>query len=113
MATERADAHRRVLLLAPTTRDGEATRRILGSAGIDCTICPALEQVCAEMALGAAAVMLPEEVVLSDGADLLTEQLRKQPVWSDLPVVVLSRSGVESPAVEKAMATLGNVSLIE
>jgi PAS domain-containing protein len=65
------------------------------------------------MVLGAAAVIVPEEVVSSDTSDLLSDRLRNQPVWSDLPVVVLSRSGAESPAVEKALATLGNVSLIE
>src|SRR5690349_16829168 len=48
-----------------------------------------------------------------DASDLLAQRIRNQPVWSDLPVVVLSRSGAESPAVEKALATLGNVSLIE
>ncbi len=113
MAVERLDPTRRVLLLAPTARDGEATRGLLTSAGIDCFVCHTLEHVCAEAVVGAAAVIVPEEVVLSDEADALAAQLRQQPVWSDVPVIVLSRSGAESHAVEKALATLGNVTLIE
>jgi len=113
MVADRSDMDRRVLLLAPTARDGQATVSVLGSFGIACEVCPTLDSVCAQSALGAAAVILPEEVVLSDESDLLADRLRRQPVWSDLPVIVLSRAGAESPAVEKAMATLGNVSLIE
>lgn len=113
MAAEPPHPDLRVLLLAPTSRDGEATRRLLGATGIECIVCTSLEQVCVDMVSGAAALIVPEEVVLSDESALLADRLRKQPVWSDLPVIVLSRSGAESPAVEKALATLGNVSLIE
>ncbi|HEV2296105.1 MAG TPA: PAS domain S-box protein [Tepidisphaeraceae bacterium] len=113
MAAETPDSSRRVLLLAPTARDGETTRGLLASASIDCFVCHTLGHVCAEAVVGAAAVIVPEEVVLSDEADVLAEQLRQQPVWSDIPVIVLSRSGAESHAVEKALATLGNVTLIE
>src|SRR4051812_1162559 len=114
MSNERPVSDQRVLLLAPTARDGEATRSLLDSYGIACEVCASLDQLCADALSGStAAVILPEEVVLSDESDPLSERLRQQPVWSDLPVIVLSRSGVESPAVEKAMKTLGNVSVVE
>src|SRR4051812_36661502 len=113
MTTDRRALDTRVLLLAPTYRDGEATVRLLASTRITCVVCPSLNGLCAESLAGAAAVIVPEEVVLSDESDRLAELLRQQPVWSDLPVIVLSRTGAESPAVEKALATLGNVSLIE
>ena len=113
MGADRPDSDKRVLLLAPTARDGEATVRLLASTGIACVVCRSMDGLCEEALAGAAAVIVPEEVVLSDESDRLAERLRHQPVWSDLPVIVLSHSGAESPAVEKAMATLGNVSLIE
>ena len=114
MAVERrADSDQRVLLLAPTARDGEATRGILAAAGIACVVCPSLDDLCAAAAAGAAILVLPEEVVLADDSDRLARRLREQPVWSDVPVILLTRSGVESAAVERAMATLGNVSLLE
>jgi signal transduction histidine kinase/ActR/RegA family two-component response regulator len=112
MPADPAMADLRVLLLAPTPRDGEASCRLLGLAGIQCDLCESLEQLCA-MVPTAAAIIVPEEVVLADQYDQLSQAIHRQPVWSDLPVIVLSRTGAESPAVERALATLGNVSLIE
>jgi PAS domain S-box-containing protein len=113
MAADRPDADMRVLLLAPTSRDGEATRSVLAASGIGCVVCPSLDDLCAEAVEGAAAVIMPEEAVLSEESAGLADHLRRQPVWSDLPVIVLSSSGAESPAVARAVATLGNVSLVE
>jgi signal transduction histidine kinase/CheY-like chemotaxis protein len=113
MNPERASAERRVLLLAPTARDAEASCAVFDAANIECEPCKGLDQLCAEIAAGAAALLVPEEVVLADVAERLRGALRRQPVWSDLPVIVLSSMGAESPAVAKALSTLGNVSLIE
>src|SRR6478609_6598536 len=113
MSYERGLGERRVLLLAPTARDGEASRAIFQSVGVLCTLCAGLDALCAEIAAGAGAVLVPEEAVLTDVDERLRGALQQQPAWSDLPVVVLSRAGSESPAVAKALRTLGNVSLIE
>src|SRR5215207_9034453 len=113
-APHRAVAELRVLLMAPTARDGAASRRLLESAGLHCQVCPDLDRLCNELEVGAAAAVVPEEAVLGDDGRLLAGCIARQPVWSDLPVIVLTRAGAtESPAVETALATLGNVSLIE
>ena len=103
----------RVVLLAPTARDGAASRDVLASAGVECAVCGSIEGLCREVAAGADVVLLPEEAVLADAGGELARLIARQPVWSDLPVVVLSRAGAESPAVATAMTTLGNVSLVE
>ncbi|HLL90105.1 MAG TPA: histidine kinase dimerization/phospho-acceptor domain-containing protein, partial [Tepidisphaeraceae bacterium] len=103
----------RVLLLAPTVRDGQTSRALLQSAGIECVLCPDLDALCAGALAGADTLILPEEAVLTDAAGRLAAVVRSQPVWSDLPVVVLSRAGTESPAVGTALATLWNVSVVE
>lgn len=113
MAAERSESDRRVLLLAPTARDGEASCRLLNSAAIACILASTIDDLCRLVAEGAAAVILPEEAVFADFANQLAAVLAKQPVWSDVPVIVLSRSGAESAAVDKAIATLGNVSIVE
>lgn len=113
MTQGRTPAELRVLLLTPTVRDGQASRQILASEGIHCKVCKGMEDLQAEMAIGAAVLVLPEEVVLADTAATLQQSLRLQPAWSDLPVIVLSRTGTQSPAVERALSTLGNVSLVE
>jgi signal transduction histidine kinase/ActR/RegA family two-component response regulator len=103
----------RVLMLAPTARDREASVRVFSGAGLHCMPCVDLDVLCAEIAKGAAAVIVPEEIVLADRIEALSRALSQQPVWSDLPVIVLSNCGAESPAVERAINTLGNVTLIE
>jgi signal transduction histidine kinase len=113
MSSERGAAERRVLLLAPTARDAQASCKIFASAKIECDLCGGLDHLCAEIAAGAGAVILPEETVLADSAERLRGALCQQPAWSDLPVIVLSSTGAESPGVAKALGTLGNVSLIE
>jgi signal transduction histidine kinase/ActR/RegA family two-component response regulator len=62
---------------------------------------------------GAAAVILPEEVVVPETEREFARWLANQPPWSDLPVIVLSRSGADSAAIAQAMARLGNVTVLE
>ena len=93
----------RVLLLAPTARDGQVSCQLLAAVGIRCEVCRDLEHLLAEMAEGAALLVLPEEVVLADAAATLQQAVRRQPAWSDLPVLVLARTGTQSPAVERAV----------
>lgn len=113
MTQDRSPAELRVLLLAPTVRDGQVSRQILATEGIHCEVCKGLEDLRDEMTLGAAVLVLPEEVVFADTAATLQQALRLQPAWSDLPVIVLSRAGTQSPAVDRALSILGNVSLVE
>jgi len=113
MANDRTNLERRVLLLAPTARDGEATRNILRSVDIECVVFGALEPLCAEMQYGTGAVMVSEETVNADIGECLPRAINGQPVWSDVPIILLTRSGAESPTIERALTTLGNVSLVE
>jgi signal transduction histidine kinase/CheY-like chemotaxis protein len=113
MIQDHRPAELRVLLLAPTLRDGQVSRQILTPMSIHCEICKDLEELHAEIAVGAAVLVLPEEAVLADTAATLQQSLLLQPDWSDLPVIVLSRAGEQSPAVDRALSTLGNVSLVE
>ena len=46
----------------------------------------------------------------------MSEALEHQPTWSDIPIVILTSGGGETPANAEALATLvekGNVTLIE
>lgn len=103
----------RLLLLSPTRRDGEASQKIFAQAGIVCELCADLIALCEKIDVSAGAAIVPEEVIVADTENLLAHCLVKQPVWSDIPIIVLSRGGVESPGVTKALATIGNVSVVE
>ena len=103
----------RVLLLPPTSRDGDAIAALLTKAGIACTRMATTAGLCAALDGGGAGVLLISEEALADGADVLAACVVAQPVWSDLPMLVLARSGSESPRLAAALARLGNVSIVE
>lgn len=104
----------RVLLLAPTRRDAEVATGLLHEAGIDVTSCASLALALDNVQIGAAVLVLPEEVLAEpDEHALLRVALDAQPPWSDLPLLVLARPGVDSAASSEAVRTLGNVTLLE
>jgi signal transduction histidine kinase/ActR/RegA family two-component response regulator len=103
---------RRVLLLPPTRRDAQAIGAVLSAAGIACRVYGSMSQVCGALAAGAGAIVVSEEAIAADSDELIA-CLSRQPVWADLPVIVLSRSGSESPKLTGLLAKIGNVSVVE
>ena len=77
-----------------------------------CAKCPDLDGLLHEFARGAAAMLLTEEVLVQDQTRLGL-MLAGQPPWSDVPVLVLTRHGADSPISARALETLGNVTLLE
>jgi signal transduction histidine kinase/ActR/RegA family two-component response regulator len=109
-----AAPERRLLLLTPTGRDAELSRRVLAEAGIVCATCEDWSGLCHELQTGAGAVLIAEEALLADGEGAaFAKYLEAQPPWSDLPVLILTGLGADSPAVQAASQTLGNVTLLE
>jgi signal transduction histidine kinase/ActR/RegA family two-component response regulator len=102
----------RLLLVPLTARDAANTCDLLGREGIDCLVCESTQALSEAIRQGAGAIMLAEEMIAADrGA--LQRAVAGQPLWSDLPIIVLSRGGQDSPAALKAMQTLGNVIILE
>ena len=109
----RSDGDERVLVQVPTAKDAVLARGVLERAGIACRICSDLGELTKELDAGAAALLLGEELLFSKSPEWLTNWLRAQPPWSDLPVIVLARPGADSGAIARAMSELGNVTVIE
>jgi PAS domain S-box-containing protein len=104
----------RVLALTPTSQDAEITCSILSGAEIACSTFTDLQSLCEDaLAHGAGAALITEEVITSPDLPCLTDLLRTQPAWSDLPVLVLTYGGIDSPGAELALQLLGNVTLLE
>jgi signal transduction histidine kinase/ActR/RegA family two-component response regulator len=112
MPAEPNSVEARVLLLPPTSRDADAIGKMLARAQIECIVCPDVQSVCSAIDEGAAAVIVSEESLVA-GEAMLAERIARQPVWSDLPIIVLSRSGTESLVLARSVASLGNVSVME
>lgn len=105
---------RQFLVLAPTRKDAELTAEILGRAGVSCVICSDVAYAANRLQSGAAAALLiAEDVLDQEGIRQLARALSRQPPWSDLPLLVLTRPGADSGTVSAAVESLGNVSLLE
>src|SRR6185312_2212188 len=102
----------RVLLWPPTRADGNAIGKLFEARGIAFQPIASMAELCAAIREGAGIAMLSEEAVVMDAASLI-EELSRQAMWSDFPLLILSRSGHESGSLPRIMERLGNVSVIE
>jgi signal transduction histidine kinase/ActR/RegA family two-component response regulator len=84
---------------------------MLRKDAVACAACPDLASLARELEHGAAAILVTEEALPRDGR--LAEIIGRQPPWSDLPILVLTRAGADSAVVARALQTLGNVTLLE
>ena len=86
--------------------------KLFAANEIQYAICTDMPQLCAAQREGAGLLIISEEAVTADSAGLL-RCVAFQPVWSDLPILVLSRSGRESMVLSELVVRLGNVSVVE
>ena len=83
----------RVLVLAPVAGDGPAITKLLRERGFAAELCRSLTEMCAQIAAGAGALLLTEEALEMAHTPEFFDQLKVQPPWSELPVVILTRGG--------------------
>jgi signal transduction histidine kinase len=106
----------RVLVLAPTGRDGEASAELFRRSGLDAERCADLPALVAALEAGADAAFIAEEALFNTPTEPLVSWVGRQPPWSDMPFVVLT-SHRQAPAVlvgrARMVAALRNVSLLE
>ena len=103
----------RLLVLASSLKDGEMASRVLQDADIECLMCNGMSELISELARGAGALMLVEEVLTPEMLLFLQNHVAHQPDWSDLSILVLTYHGVNSPLLNEWIARLGNATLIE
>lgn len=83
----------RVLVLAPVGRDARLIEQTLTRADLVVQCCQDIAELRSQLAIGAGLLLLTDEVLNAGTIDTLTEMIGAQPAWSDLPLVVLLRSG--------------------
>jgi signal transduction histidine kinase/CheY-like chemotaxis protein len=103
---------RRLLILAPVGKDAALIAGMLQSVNVECAICADLTDLLQELQRGAAAMLVAEEALI-DGDAQLPSFLARQPAWSDIPILLMTRPGADSAYVERASNFLGNVTLLE
>ena len=102
----------RVIVLPPTSADGAAISKLFNVHQIAFVLVQTVRQLCEALRAGAGTLIASEEALLLDAAELIA-CVAAQPVWSDLPITVLSRSGHGSSALDTIIMQLGNVSVVE
>ncbi len=106
----------RVIVVAPTGRDGSMICNLLASNGVACVSSGTSEMARMELNAGAGAVILAEEVLTLPDIAAWAAQISEQPSWSDLPLLLLTVAGaVNAENRRKALARqpLGNLVLLE
>ncbi|WP_342113134.1 hybrid sensor histidine kinase/response regulator [Pseudoduganella sp. OTU4001] len=107
------DLEQRIVVFAPVGKDARLIQEVLRYARLECEICALLDDVVQQLQRGAAALFVIEEGFNPEFLAELTGFLASQPTWSDLPVVVLTKQGLDSPAIRKIFEQVGNVTLLE
>lgn len=102
----------RVLILAPLGRDAVLTQKVLTDAGIACFVCDDVDALVSELGHGAGVLIMTEEAIAEPDTARLAAILARQPAWSDLPIILAMRKGIEFPVLAKARP-LGNVTFVE
>ena len=102
----------RVLVLPTTRADATAIRQLLIARSMECEVVADVRALCWKVHEGAACVLISEEA-LTANPEMFLACVKVQPVWSDLPILVLSRSGAESASLAPILGGLGNVSVVE
>ncbi len=103
---------RRLLVFLPVGRDAALTEQLLVANSIPVALCRSPSDLAAKLVEGVGALLLSEEALGLCG-DLVRQFLAEQEAWSDLPVLLLTRSGMESRETQRAIEHLGNVTLLE
>jgi signal transduction histidine kinase/CheY-like chemotaxis protein len=106
------DAYR-VLLLAPTRPDREATLDLLTHAGISSLACDNAQSVALETKCDVGAIVMTDAAFTDPQIDQLTAALSQQLPWSDVPIILLCRPGDMAQSRRRVIDALRNVTLLE
>ena len=103
-----------ILILATVWQDARVVANLIESAGAVAEICADLIEVTEKFDDNISSLVLVEEA-LSDSMPVLTQRLKQQPPWSDIPIIILSNSrGRIGPAQRwTLLRDLGNTTVLE
>jgi signal transduction histidine kinase len=114
MMTESADENQlRVVVAAPTRRDGEITCDLLGKEGVECIVCSGLRGVTDVLESDVGAIVLTDASLRDPALESVVAKIQQQPPWSDLPILLLTRDKVRLPSATHALEARSNVTLLD
>jgi len=105
-----------VLVLAPAGRDARLAASVLSEQGIATRICSSVQEFVAALNEEPAVALLTEHALTAELRRQLHAWLETQPLWSDLPLVVLAGHPPNPEGKRQlaaVLAELGNVTVVE
>ncbi len=104
----------RAIILAPQGRDSQIASAILNEAGLRTKVARDTTELVRELNIGAGLAIIADEALRGSDFQPLLDLLARQPAWSDLPVVLLTRHGGPDQNPSTRLGTLlGNVTFLE
>ncbi len=105
----------RVLVLAPTGRDGALSRDMLRNDKIEAQVCDTMDQLTATPLEDVGALLVAEEALTPSTIRQLTDVLDRQPPWSDIPVVLIVGAEFTSSSIRSTniLGPLRNAMVLE
>jgi signal transduction histidine kinase/ActR/RegA family two-component response regulator len=103
----------RVLIHAPSGKDARLIAQVLRQAGLVCHVCENPGELILELTRGAGGIFIADEALTPELLMPFTQYLENQAVWSDLPILVLTKQGADFPEIQNVFQKLGNVTLLE
>jgi PAS domain S-box-containing protein len=86
-----------VRVIAPTGRDAELVVRVLNQNGLSAEVCEDLSFMEKSIRHEVGPLLIAEEALKPPFVQQLSDCVRRQPEWSDLPILVLTNGGREVP----------------
>lgn len=88
---------------------------LLAKHGFEAQICDGPAECRAQLSVGAGALLLTEEALELPGESNLLDELKAQPAWSELPLIILTIGGEPLPArlPDLAASAAGSATLLE
>jgi PAS domain S-box-containing protein len=111
-----AETSERSIVLAPTGRDAPLIVAMLGDLGVDCEISRSVADLADQMQQRADLAIIAEEALRNADVRPIATVLTSQEAWSDLPIILLTRRGENSPQEPEFLnlaELLGNVNFLE
>lgn len=83
----------RILVVAPTGRDGALLCEAIRRAGVQAVECRSCDEACLEVEKGAAGIIVAEEALDAPQIQRFADLFANQPPWSDFPLILLTMAG--------------------
>lgn len=103
----------RLLIYAPTGKDGRLLAGVLERAHMTCYVCTRIAETFDELNKGAGALIVADEALSIEFMKGIRPFLENQPSWSDLPFLVLRQTAPDTPEMSSRYAMLGNITLLD